>query len=542
MDREERNFKAGGKNYRLWVDRPQRSATSQTDGPAGCAERTTSTTEGHIGEGETSQTRTPPSSNNTSEERQVDKSAENAFTGTATVQVKEDLGDLKDLSVNDFDSSLALDKLNVTLVTNHDGWKITVTDQLLTELAKDPLLRLSGVATKKNPELLAWAEKLNIELSFPGPMDGFNENEILSFLPDELDIDVLIIHSYGIDLGKQAQVIKKNKKCKWVHVVHTISEELAKFGKEDIGAQDLQIKLCESADMIIAIGPKVAEAYRSSLRSNGKYVFDLTPGVSHDLIDVRPVVEHGVIFRIMVSATYYEKYFEAKGLDIAAKAINWLKDTSYRIFFLVTPDEEPKELESRLKGLLNQKQFTVKQFQKNAENWKTLLCQVQLAILPSRAEGFGTTILSALSADVPVLIGGNTGLGMAVKELSGGPEYIIDSDEPEVWAKKIKEVREKGAGRCSEDAKKLRKEYMKNYGKTKQCHTLVEKMLGMFPDRQGRLRNSAEHVEDVNTMNASYSEFGFQEREVFSALEQGNKTGAMAQPVQKIGVKKTTTV
>ena len=63
-----------------------------------------STTEGHIGGGETSQTRTPPSSNNTSEERQTDKSADNAFTGT--VQVKEDLGDLKDLSLNDFESSL----------------------------------------------------------------------------------------------------------------------------------------------------------------------------------------------------------------------------------------------------------------------------------------------------------------------------------------------------------------------------------------------------------------------------------------------------
>ena len=71
---------------------------------AGCAERTTSTTEGHIGGGETSQTRTPPSSNNTSEQRQVDKSAENAFTGT--VQAKEDLGDLKDVSLNDFESSL----------------------------------------------------------------------------------------------------------------------------------------------------------------------------------------------------------------------------------------------------------------------------------------------------------------------------------------------------------------------------------------------------------------------------------------------------
>ena len=390
----------------------------------------------------------------------------------------------------------ALDKLNVTLVTNNDGWKITVTDQLLTELAKDPLLRLSGVAPKKTPELLAWAEKLNIKLYVPAPMTAFDENEILSFLPDELDIDVLIIHSYGIALGKQAQVIKRKKHCRWVHVVHTISEELARFGKEEIGAQSVQIKLCESADIIIAIGPKVAEAYRNHLAFLDKYVFDLTPGVSHDLIDVRPLVEHGMFFRIMVSATYYEKYFKAKGLDIAAKAIDLLKDTSYQIFFLVTPEEDPKVLERRLKGLLNHKQFTVTPFQKNAENWKKMLCRVQLAILPSRAEGFGTSILPALSADVPVLVGGNTGLGMAVKELPRGEEYVINCDEPQVWADKIKEVKEKGAGRCSEEAKKLRKEYMKKYSKTKQCHTLVEKMLEMFPDKQGNEKQMKASVVD----------------------------------------------
>ena len=203
------------------------------------------------------------------------------------------------------------------------------------------------------------------------------------------------------------------------------------------------------------------------------------------MIDVRPVVEHGMIFRIMVSATYYERYFEAKGLDIAAKAIHLLRDSSYQIFFLVKPEEDPKVLESRLKGLLDHKQFTVKPFQKNAENWKKLLCRVHLAILPSRAEGFGTSILPALSADVPVLVGGNTGLGMAVKKLRSGAQYIIDSDDPEVWAKKIKQVRKKGAGRCSEDAKKLRKEYMAKYSTQEQCHALVKKMRELFADKQG---------------------------------------------------------
>ena len=379
------------------------------------------------------------------------------------------------------------DKLNVTLVTNDEGWKITVTDQLLTELAKDPSVKLSGLVEKLNPELEAWAKKLNIELFLPKEMIAFEGKEALSFPPDDLDTDVLIIHSYGIDLGKQAQVIKENKKCKWVHVVHTISEELAKFGKEEINdsEHDVQLELCECADMIIAIGPKVAEAYRTYLRSSGKYVFDLTPGIAHDLIDVRPVVDCGEIFRIMVNATYYEKYFEAKGLDIPAKAIHLLKDTSYHILFLVRSEEKTSALESHLKVHLNQKQFTVRPFKKNAKNWKTLLCQVQLAILPSRAEGFGTTILSALSADVPVLIGGNTGLGMAVKKLPSGAEYIIDSDEPKVWANKIKEAREKGTGRCSDDAKQLRKEYVAKYSRQEQCHALVKKMLEMFPDKQG---------------------------------------------------------
>ncbi|XP_044169022.1 uncharacterized protein LOC114974232 [Acropora millepora] len=380
----------------------------------------------------------------------------------------------------------ALDKLNVTLVTSDDVWKITVIDEMLTELAKNPLLRLSVVAPNKKPELLAWEKKLNIKPFSPQCIAGFSVNESLAFPPDELDIDVVITHSNG-EVGKQAQVIKRDKNCRWVHLVYTISEELAKFGKEEIHyyEHDMQVQLCELADIIIAIGPKVAEAYRNYLAFSGKCVFNFTPGVCHDLIDVRPVVEHGMIFRIMVSATYYERYFEAKGLDIAAKAIHLLKDSSYQIFFLVTPEEDPKVLESRLKGLLDHKQFTVKPFQKNAENWKKLLCRVQLAILPSRAEGFGTSILPALSADVPVLVGGNTGLGMAVKKLRSGAQYIIDSDDPEVWAKKIKEVKEKGTGRCSEDAKKLREEYMKNYSKTEQCHTLVEKMLEMFPDKQG---------------------------------------------------------
>ncbi|XP_015780922.1 PREDICTED: uncharacterized protein LOC107358864 [Acropora digitifera] len=394
------------------------------------------------------------------------------------------------------------DKLNVTLVTNDEGWKITVTDQLLTGLAKDPSVKLSGLVGKTNPEVEAWAKKLNMNLLTPKEMIGYSPKERLEYPPDDLDIDVLIIHFFGSDLLRQAQTIEGPKKCTWVQVVHTVSQELAKYGEKKIHQHDhkVQLDLCKRADMIIAIGPKVAEAYRNYLAFSRKYVFDLTPGIAHDLKDVRPVVEYGEIFRILVSAIYYEKYFEAKGLDIAAKAIKLLPNTSYRILFLVKPNEDSEKLESRLETHLDKKQFTVERFEKNTENFKTLLCRVQLAILPSREEGFGTSILPALSAAVPVLISGNTGLGMAVKELSSGPKYIIYSDEPEVWAKKIEEVRKKGAGRCSEDAKKLRKEYMAKYSTQEQCHALVKKMRELSADKQGDTQDTTkvEGCDDVD--------------------------------------------
>ena len=46
----------------------------------------------------------------------------------------------------------------------------------------------------------------------------------LSFPPDHLQIDIIVGH--GVKLGKQAQIIKKSKKCKWLQVVHTDPEEL----------------------------------------------------------------------------------------------------------------------------------------------------------------------------------------------------------------------------------------------------------------------------------------------------------------------------
>ncbi|XP_078349634.1 uncharacterized protein LOC144634522 isoform X2 [Oculina patagonica] len=399
-------------------------------------------------------------------------------------------------------------RLNITLATNAVGWNTTVNGQLIIELAKDPRVKISGLVPSSPQEQKEQAKELNIELVDAKKLIGYSPKELLAFPPDSLDIDVLIIHSYGRDLGRQAQVVQESKKCKWLHVLHTISEELEKYmDKEASGPRStepdsehqVQLALCQQADIVIAIGPKVADAFRSALRYCGKHkdVIDLTPGIIQELIDVRPFHEDGEVFRMCISATYLDKYFKVKGCDIAAKAISLLQDTSYHIIFIVTLSDDVKALRNCLRGEgLKLHQFTVRPFHSDLENWRKLLCEVNLMIMPSRTEGFGTSSLRAISADLPVLVSGNSGLGMAMKKLPSGKKHIVDSDDPQMWADRIAQVRAKDAKSQSLEAKQLRREYMERFSWKAQCSDLVDKMIMMFPNKQEDQKRCVEHTEE----------------------------------------------
>ena len=381
--------------------------------------------------------------------------------------------------------------LNITLVTNPEGWTITANDQLVTELAKNPRVKVYGLVPSSTQEQRDQAKRSNIELVNAKKLIGYSEKDCLAFPPDGLAVDVLIIHSYGYDLGRQAQIIKETKKCKWVHIVHTISEEIEKYNlhKGDpkwLNEHKVQLDLCQEADIIIAIGPKVADAYRSAMYFCGKDkdVINLTPEIVHDLLNVRPMRDDGEIFRVMISATYPAKYFKVKGCDVAAKAITLLQDPSYHLIFVVLPDDNAEDLKTKLDGDISLRQYAVTHVSRSTEDWKKLLCYVDLAIMPS-AEGFGTSCLRAISANLPILSSGNSGFGMALKKLPSGEKHVLNSEKPQVWADKIKEIRQKGPEKRDLEARQLQKEYMEKYSWKDQCDRLVNKMIKMFPSKQG---------------------------------------------------------
>ena len=377
----------------------------------------------------------------------------------------------------------------MTLASDVKGWNKTVNEQLVIELGRNDKLCVTGFVPKNTQQQREHASSLNIELVDAKAHHGFTSADLLCFPPDNLDIDVLFIHSYGSDLGRQAQIIKEEKKCTWVQVVHSFNEEHCTADCED--EHKLQTTLCEKADAVIAIGPKTAETCRRALRFSKKHenVIDLTPGVCEDLTGVRQPYKDLTTFRVLMSGS--SKHFNVKGCDIAAKAIKLLNTPSYHLTVVVKPCDNVAEVtQALLDEGIDSRQLTVR-VAESREEWRKLVCRVDLAIKPSRNEGFGMCGLLAISADLPVLVSEHCGLGVVLKTVLFGNMHVVDSDEPQVWADRIKQVRAKVPEIRHTEAKELRDAYTNKFNWKDQCEKVMEKLLMIVAQKSGMYDSSS---------------------------------------------------
>ena len=294
----------------------------------------------------------------------------------------------------------------------------------------------------------------------------------LCFPPKDLDIDVVVGH--GQKLGVPAQIIAEQRNCKRVHVVHTASEELAMFKEGETAIQKggekrrTEVDLCEEADIVVAIGPKLKEDISAKLRyKKDKCVIDITPGIFQEFAKMEQASEDGERFRILVFGRGDSEDFELKGYDIAAEAVASLKDESFLLLFVGAPKGKEEEVKKELLKCKISRGFI-----ESREEVKKLFCEVDLAIMPSRTEGFGLTALEALSAGLPILVSNNSGFGKVQFESS----CVVCSDDPEKWAEAIRHVRETPRKLRLKKALSLRKSYDKKYKWGRQCENLVDRM------------------------------------------------------------------
>ena len=379
-------------------------------------------------------------------------------------------------------------KVKVTILASEWGSSkeelSTMNRELAIQLAKCPEVEITvflpQCSQKDKKEVLKYKVKI-VEAT---PRSGFKQLDWLCSPPEDLQIDIVVGH--GVKLGKQAQFIKDMKKCKWIQVVHTDPEECGMFKSysypisKDKDKHKTEVELCEMADHVVGIGPKLSEAFRSYLRGCQKddYVLDFTPGVFEEFETVKQVPSERKPRSVLVFGRGDVEDFNLKGFDIAGRAIAALKDT--RLVFVGAPEGKHEEITQRLNRCgvpLNR--LRVRGFVKDRESLKRLFQEVDLVVMSSRTEGFGLTGLEALSAGLPVLVSHNSGFGEALSSVPFSSSFVVNSEDPADWSAAIQKLWEKDRKIRVEEVKTLRDLYGRKYNWAEQIKGLVNKMINL---------------------------------------------------------------
>ena len=252
------------------------------------------------------------------------------------------------------DTSHGSSKLQVTILSSvwgsSKGGLSTTNTELAIQLAKFSNVEVTFFLPKCSDEDKKAAASHGVSILEAKRRPGYDELDWLSFPPENLRIDVVVGH--GVKLGCQAQVICDHHKCKWVQVVHTDPEELGMFkcyqNPYSIGAEKhgVEVELCSMADLVVGVGPKLAEAFRKYLRYCKKDVFEFTPGIFDDFFSVQQGPEETKQRNVLVFGRGDAEDFVLKGFDIAARSVAALADTV--LVFVGAPTENMRRLPSIL--------------------------------------------------------------------------------------------------------------------------------------------------------------------------------------------------
>ena len=385
--------------------------------------------------------------------------------------------------------------LKVTILASEwgssKGGLSTISRELAIQLAKFPNVEVTVFLPKCFDGNKAEALSHGISIVEAERRVGYEELDWLSFPPEQLEMDVVVGH--GVKLGKQAQVIRNSHKCKWVQVVHTDPEKLGMYkcyenpiSKGEQKHHD-EVELCQMSDLVVAVGPKLAEAFRKYLRwcERDQNVFEFTPGVFADFASVKQALDERNDHSVLIFGRGDDEDFKLKGFDIAARSVTALPDT--HLVFVGAPEGKQSDVTKRLLDSgISERCLTVRGF-KDREALKREFCEADLVLMPSRTEGFGLTALEAMSAGLPVIVSKNSGFGEALGRVPFGSSFVIDSEDPRAWTAAIKGTWNKDRRTRLDETKVLRDAYGKRYSWSEQCKNLLEKIFSLLENKQGIL-------------------------------------------------------
>ena len=310
---------------------------------------------------------------------------------------------------------------------------------------------------------------------FPDPIDW------LCYPPEKLKSGIVI--GIGEQLGRIAQHWKEQYQCKKIYIDQGNEwpfncYKVVKMYEEFI--EDNRKELSIAAHFAVAIGPKTTDDLSASLRSEGKQVYNLTPGIISEFSNLNHATCDGRNYRVLLLGGDNPDNFFKDGLKTAADAVAEVKNNSYHLIYVGAG----KGTEQQFKDLfhtcgVSKSQLRIRNLPKTEDEWKKLFLEVDLAIMPSGDKEFGLEALLALSAGLPVLVHGESGFGEALRDVTFGTLAIVDSDDAREWASRIKTIRETDRKTRLEQAAMLRSNYDEKYSWEKQLTPFVAMMFSM---------------------------------------------------------------
>ena len=387
--------------------------------------------------------------------------------------------------------------LNVSLLGDEwgssSGGLSTINRELAIHLSQQPGVNVSLLCPEKacSNEEKREADCYGITIVEAKERAAYDRLDWLSIPPQGHFMDIVVGH--GVKLGRQVQFIRHSAQfsnCKWVQVVHTVPEDLSRYKRYSDSISkgekkhESEVELCKLADLVVPVGPRLKEAYSSYLQEckTDQDILSITPGLfQREFGDLRQTPNEHAEFKVLLFGRGDDEDFELKGYNIAAQAFTdqRLKNKAYHLIFVGAPEGKQEEVRKKLLKLgIAEAQLIVRKFVQSRKKLKGLLCEVDLAIMPSKSEGFGLVALESLSAGLPILVGSKSGFAKALENVLHGYSCIVNSDDPAKWAEAIEAVRIRHRMRL-EEIKALRASYGERYSWKEQCKVLVERMWKM---------------------------------------------------------------
>jgi len=332
--------------------------------------------------------------------------------------------------------------------------------------------------------------------SIPGSSQAL---DCLKCPPPELpNPDIIVGH--GRKFGSPAYFIVQAAKCKWMQFVHVFCEDLGKFKTTQSAEVDTieenekkhksEIELCRAADVVVAVGSRLQQKYSKCLPRVKVEI--ITPGIlekfsneSFQLVKDKSMVTVKKFNVFMFGRASFED-LTLKGYDIVANAIGSL-DKMFELTFIGSSPGEHRKIEQWFldnTGIRRNK-ITIRSYCNEQDELKMMFHESDMVALPSRTEGFGLVALEAISAGIPVLVAGESGIAEVLREVEGGTSVIVESDDHEEWARRIQQLSSQSPEERENSAKLLRGNYNRTYPWSNECERFKRMIQDLVETKNG---------------------------------------------------------